>query len=77
MKKDRIGEPEITLVTPKVEASSCPPYGGGGSCGPCGPTCSPRICVPNCGPACNPNTLPKICGPTMGAPRPPKPPGPN
>ena len=34
-------------------------------------------CNPNCLPACNPNTLPKICGPTMGAPRPPKPPGPN
>ena len=76
MKKDRIGEPEITLVTPKVEASSCPPYGGGGACGPCGPICSPR-CNPNCQPACIPAVLPKDCPPTRGAPRPPRPSGPN
>ena len=34
-------------------------------------------CNPNCIPACIPSVLPKDCPPTRGAPRPPRPPGPN
>lgn len=71
MKTERIEEPEITLVTPKVEASSCPPADGS-----CFPTCRPS-CVPSCSPACLPAVLPRPCDPTRGAPRPPRPPGPN
>ena len=84
MKTERIEEPEITLITPKVEASSCPPYGGGGTgpCPPaypdgsCRPNCSPS-CNPNCQPACDPSVLPRDCPPIRGEPRPPRPPGPN
>jgi len=83
MKNERVQEPEITLVTPKLEAGSCPPYGGG-SPRPCPPDypdgpCEPirRICNPNCNPNCVPGVLPRPCDPTSGAPRPPRPPGPS
>lgn len=85
MKNERIEEPEITLVTPKVEARSCPPYSGGRP-GPgypdgyCEPNCSPR-CNPNCIPACPPSSIPcnpRIpCFPDVDRRSPPSGPGPN